>query len=172
MKHLIFIIISFFSSATYGQFEKSLSLITTGNFDFKTKGLNRNDAGFGISLDASLFSKHKLQLLLETSVERFMGDKLGFADPQGRENKSALIYIIKAGPQFFILKNIAISTTIGPAWHSIRAVGFTRDFCFKFGVTGFFGDKRRLVTKIFIVDIPNDNLNIQYFGIGLGYRVF
>ena len=172
MKPLIFIIISFLSFTTYGQFDKSLSVITTGNFDFKTKGLNSNDAGFGIGLDASLFSQHKLQLLLETSVDRFMGDKVGFVDPQGRENKSALIYILKAGPQFFILKNIAISSTIGPAWHSIRAIGFTRDFCFKFGVVGFFGDKRRLVTKIFIVNIPNDNLNIQYFGIGLGYRFF
>jgi hypothetical protein len=172
MKLLIAIVICFFTKTSYGQFDKSFSLMATGNFDFKTKGLALNDAGFGIGLDGSLFSKHKLQLLLETSTDRFIGDKQFILADEGRENKSPAIYSIKVGPQFFISKNIALSTTFGPAWHSIQAIGFTRDYGFKFGATGFLGDKRRLVTKIFMVYIPKDNLNIRYFGLALGYRFF
>ena len=78
--------------------------MATGNFNFKTKGLAMNDAGFGIGFDASLFAKHKLQLLLETNADVFIGDKELLVDAQGRENKSPTIYSIKAGPQFFILK--------------------------------------------------------------------
>ena len=170
MKSLIVLITFFFSLTSYGQFAKSFSLMATGNFDFKTKGLALNDAGFGIGLDASFFSKHKIQLLLETSGDRFIGDKDFITADEGRENKSPAIYSIKVGPQFFISKNIALSATFGPAWHSIQAIGFTRDYGFKFGATGFLGDKKRLVTKIFIVYIPKDNLNIRYFGIALGYR--
>jgi hypothetical protein len=146
--------------------------MATGNFDFKTKGLALNDAGFGIDLSASIFSKYKLQLLLETSTDRFIGDKQFIVADEGRENKSPAIYSIKAGAQYFISRKIAFSTTFGPAWYSIQAIGFTRDYGFQFGVTGFFGDKRRLVTKIFMVDIPKDNLNIRYFGLALGYRIY
>lgn len=172
MKPLIITITCFLSATSYGQFDNSLTLMASGNFDFKTKGLALNDAGFGIGFDVSFFSKRKLQLLLETNTDWFIGDKLLQIDSEGRHLTSANIYSIKAGPQFFISKNIALSTTFGPAWHSIKAIGFTRDYGFKFGATGFLGDKRRLVTKIFMVYIPNDNLNIRYFGLALGYRFF
>ena len=99
-----------------------------GNFNFKTKGLAMNDAGFGIGFDASLFAKHKLQLLLETNANVFIGDKELLVDAQGRENKSQTIYSIKAGPQFFIFERIALSTTFGVAWHSVKAIDFTCDF--------------------------------------------
>lgn len=170
MKLLIILIFCFLSTKSYCQFDKSFSFVTSANLDFKTKGLATNEAGMGMSLDAFLFAKHKLQLIIETSADQFIGDKLLIEDAQGRENKRAAIYTIKAGPQFFLSKKIALSTTIGPAWHSIEAVGFTRDYGFKFGITGFPGHKRRLVTKIFMVDILRDNLNIQYFGLQLGFR--
>ena len=54
----------------------------------------------GISLDALLFAKHKLQLLLETSTDKFFGDKLFTVDDQGRQNKTVTIYTIKAGRNF------------------------------------------------------------------------
>src|SRR3982074_1518171 len=104
MKLLIIIIIYFLLPTTYGQFEKFLSLMATGNFDFKTKGLAMNDAGFGIGLDATLFSKHKLQFLIETNADQFIGDKLLRVDAQGRHLTSAAIYSMNAGPQFFISK--------------------------------------------------------------------
>lgn len=172
MKPLISIILCLLSLASVGQFDKPVSIGASRNFNFKTKGLALNDAGFGISLDASLFSNHKLQLLLETGTDRFIGDKSFIIDAKGRENKSAAIYSIKAGPQFFISKNIAISTTFGPAWHSVQAVSFTHDYGFKLGATGFWGNKRRLITKMFMVNIPKEDVSIQYFGFGLGHRFY
>lgn len=170
MKLIIIIIFCFLSTLSYGQFDKSFSVITAANFNFNTKGLATNEAGVGIGVDAMLFAKHKLQLLIETSADQFFGDKLLTVDARGRENKNAAIYTIKAGPQFFLSKKIALLTTIGPAWHSIEAVGFTRDYGLKFAVAGFLGHKRRLVARIFMVDIPRDNLNIQYLGLQLGFR--
>ena len=170
MKTLIILVFSFLSTKSYCQFGKSFSLITSANLNFKTRGLATNNAGVGISLDALLFAKRKLQLLFETSTDNFFGDKLFIVDDQGRQNKTATIHTIKAGPQFFLTKNIALSSTIGPAWHSIRAIGFSRDYGFKFAITGFHGVKRRIVTKLFIVEILKDNLNIRYFGLQLGYR--
>ena len=170
MKILLILVFSFLSNKSYCQFDKSLSFIASANLNFKTRGLATNDAGVAMSLDALLFAKHKLQLFVETGTDKFFGDKLFIVDDQGRQNKTASIYTIKAGPQFFVTKNIALSTTIGPAWHSIRAIGFSRDYGFKFAVTGFLGVKRRIVTKIFMVEILKDNLNVRYFGLQLGYR--
>ena len=170
MKILLILVFSFLSTKSYCQFDKSFSLIASANLNLKTRGLATNDAGVGISLDALLFAKHKLQLLVETGTDKFIGDKLFIVDDKGRQNKTATIHTIKAGPQFFLTKNIALSTTIGPAWHSIRAIGFSRDYGFKFAVTGFLGVKRRIVTKIFMVEILKDNLNVRYFGLQLGYR--
>jgi hypothetical protein len=170
MKILIIAILCSLSLTSYAQFEKPLSLTAGSNFNFKTKGLGMNDAGFGINLDASLFAKHKLQLLVETGSAIFIGNKLRIVYADGTENKNPVIYSIKAGPRFFISKNIALSATFGPEWHSASAVSFTADNSFKFAATGFFGVKRRLVAEIFMVDTPKDSVNIRYFGIGLGYR--
>jgi hypothetical protein len=93
-------------------------------------------------------------------------------NPDGRENKNPVIYSIRAGSRFFISKNIALSATLGPAWHSVSAAGFTTGNSFKFAATGLFGVKRRLVAEIFMVDISKDSENIRYFGIGLGYRFY
>jgi hypothetical protein len=171
MKSLIIIIFCFLSTKSYCQFDKPFSLITSVNLDFKLKGLATNEAGLGINIDAILFAKHKLQLLVETSGDQFIGDKTYIVDAQGRENKTATIYTINAGPQFFVSKTFALSTTTGPAWHSIEDIGFTRDYGFKFAVTGFLGHKRKLVSRIFMVNILKNNLNIQYFGLQLGFRL-
>lgn len=170
MRPLIILIFCFLSIKSYCQFDKPFNLIASANFDFKLKGLATNDAGMGLNLDAILFAKHRLQLLIETSADRFIGDKFLIIDAQGRENKNAAIYTIEAGPQFFLSKRIALSATIGPAWHSIEAFSFTRDCGFKFAATGFLGHKRRLVTRIFMVDILKENLNVQYFALQLGFR--
>ena len=170
MKTLIILIFCFVSAKSYSQFDKPFSLITSVNLDFKLKGLATNETGVGINIDAILFAKHKLQLLLQTSADQFIGDKSLIIDAQGRENKSATIYTIHAGPQYFVSKRIALSTTIGPAWHSIQAIGFSHDLGFKFAATGFLGPKRKLVTRIFMVNIIKENLNVRYFGLQLGFR--
>jgi hypothetical protein len=172
MKTTITVILIYLSLPTFGQFNKFLTLNANGSFDFKTKGLGTNDAGVGLTLDGTIFANHKLQLLLEASTDGFIGDKLLIVDAQGRSPKSAVIYSMRVGPQFFILKNIAISTTYGPFWHRIRAYEFTNDYGFKFGITTFFGKNRRFTSRVFIVTIPKDIVDIQYFGLGIGYRFY
>ncbi len=47
---------------------------------------------------------------------------------------------------------------------------FTTDYGFKSAITGFLTEKKRFVTKLFLVAIPKKDLNIKYFGLSLGYR--
>ena len=44
MKPFLILILCFFSFKSYCQFDKSFSLITSANLNFKTKGLATNDA--------------------------------------------------------------------------------------------------------------------------------
>lgn len=172
MRYIIIKICCLLSLSSFGQFDKTISLRASGNFNVTRNGFGTNDAGLGLGLDASFFSNHKLNLLTETSAETFFGSKEFIINPEGRENKAPVIYSVKAGPQFFISKNIALSVTYGPSWYSIQAVSFTSDYGFKLGITGLFGKERRLVTKVFLAEIPKDNINIQYFGVGVGYRFY
>lgn len=170
MRFLIAISIFITSFSGFGQTEKLISLRATGNFNFKTKGLATNDAGIGLGIDASILLKNRLQIVVETSADRFIGDKLLILDSTGRENKSAAIYSIKVGPQFFVSKTLALSATYGPAWYTIREFSYSYDYGFKFSLIGFFGDYKRFVAKGFMVHLPVNNRNIQYFGLGAGYR--
>lgn len=171
MKVIIITIFLLLSLTSFAQSNKPVNLAAIGNFNFKLRGFGTNDAGVGLGLNASFFARHKLQLLAEANAETFFGSKLLIINQEGRENKAPAIYSFTAGPQFFISKNIAFSVTGGSYLHSIEAVGFTNDFGFRFGITGFAGRKRRFVTKLFMTEIPKD-YDIQYFGVGVGYRFY
>ena len=172
MKITITAILIYLSLPTSGQSNKFLTLNANIAFNFKTKGLGTNDAGVGFALDGTIFANHKLQLLIEASTDDFFGDKLFIVDAQGRNTKSAVIYSMRVGPQLFILKNIAISTTVGPFWHRVRAYEFTNDFGFKFGITTFFGKNKRFNSRFFMTTIPKEIVDIQFFGLGIGYRFY
>ena len=166
---LLFFMITQLSS--FGQFDKSTTLRATANFNLTLNGLATNDAGVGLGIDASFFSKHRLQALIETSADWFIGDKLLVLDSvTGKAAKSAAVRSIKIGPQFFITKRIAVSVTYGPAWHTVRAFNYSMDYGFKYSVTGFLGNKRRFTTKVFMVDIPVKERNILYLGLAAGVR--
>ena len=172
MKHLFTILLALVVATTcFGQFEKSTTFRATVNFNIVLDGLATNDAGIGVGLDASFFSQKRLQALLETSADRFIGDKLMVADPiTGEETKSAAIYSVKAGPQFFITNNLALAVTYGPSWHVIRDFKYKLDYGLKYSVIGFFGAQKNFITKLFLVNIPVGAQKIQYIGIAAGYR--
>jgi hypothetical protein len=172
VKHLFTFFFSLSIITTcFGQLEKSTTFRATANFNIVLDGLATNDAGVGLGFDASFFSKNKLQVLIETSADCFIGDKVMVIDPvTGKEGKSAAIYSIKAGPQFFITKNIALAATYGPAWHVLRDFDYTVDYGFKYSITGFLGRQKRFVTKVFMVNISVEEQQIQYLGIAAGVR--
>ena len=172
MKYLLLIIISISSLPCFGQAAKFIDLQVIGNINFKTRGLATNDAGVGINLDAALFSTHKLQLLVEGSSAVFIGDKLLVTDSMERKAESAVIHSITAGLQYFISKKIAVSVLYGFNWHRIRAFEFTQDDGYKFCVTGFTGNKKRTLIQFFMVDVPRKEIDIRYFGIGIGYKFY
>ena len=172
MKHLFTFLMSLSTVVTcFGQLEKATTFRATANFNIVLDGLATNDAGVGLGLDASFFSKSKLQALVETSADRFIGDKLLVADPiTGKEAKGAAVFSVKAGPQFFITRNLALAATYGPAWHVLRDFDYTVDYGFKYSITGFLGNQKRFVTKVFMVNIPVEEQQIQYLGIAAGFR--
>ena len=171
MKIIFITIFYLLSVASFAQNSRPVNLLATGNFNSKLRGFGTNNAGVGLSLNASFFARHKLQLLAEANAETFFGNKLLIINQEGKESKAPAIYSFTAGPQFFISKNIALSVTYGPYRYSIEDIGFTNDFGFRFGITGFAGRKKRFVTKLFMTEIPK-SYDIQYFGIGVGYRFY
>lgn len=159
------------SAISFGQ-DRFINITAAGTFDFHTRGLYLNDAGFGINLDVSAFSKNKLRLLAEAGSDKFIGDKLLHVDSLGNQNKSVVINSVKLGLQYFISKRIAASVVFGPAWHRISAPGFTKDYCYKISITAFLDHKEKLGTKLFAVNIPWKGSGIRYLGFGIGYRIY
>lgn len=154
----------------FAQFDKPISIRATGNFNVALRGLGVDDAGVGLGLDASFFSKHRLQALVETSLDHFFGDKSLYIDTLTGKDAKTNIYNIKAGPQFFITKNFALSATYGPSWYKVRDFDYATDYGFKYSITGFLGKKRHFVAKVFIVDIPAQFQRIQYLGFAAGIK--
>jgi hypothetical protein len=172
MKYLFILLFSLSAvTACFGQFQKPVTFRATANFNIALGGLATNDAGIGLGLDAAFFSKNRLQALFETSADRFVGDKLLILDPiTNKEAKSAAVYSVKVGPQFFISDNLALAATYGPAWYVLRDFDYTSDYGFKYSITGFLGKQKRFVTKVFMVNIRAGERNIQYLGIAAGFR--
>jgi len=173
MKTILLLIFCSLSIAAFSQHKKPFSIGLSGNFDFHTRGLATNDAGLGIGLNASYAIKQKLQLLIEINRDWFIGDKLLVVDSQlGSDTKPAAINTIKAGGRFFITKKLGVSAMAGPAWHTIREFTYAQDMGYQFGFDWFHGSKERVLTRLFLAGIPNNQVNIHYWGIQLGYRIY
>ena len=172
MKILLFVVACLASLCSAGQLNKPVSILTAGNVLFKTTGANYNNTGVSLHINASFFSTHKLQLLVETSADKFFGDKVYYVSAAGKEINKVILYSIKAGPQLFVTRHVALSATFGQTWHSINAEGFSRDYGLQYGATGFIGRKKRFITRVVMVhNLKTDKIS-RYVGVGLGYRVY
>jgi hypothetical protein len=172
IKILTFLVYFAFAQSCFAQFDKQVVARATANFNIVLDGLGTNDAGVGLGLDISFFSKRKLQLVLEGSGDWFIGDKLGIADSLGEyiHTKSARAYSLRLGPQYFINKNIAVSVTYGPAWYVFRATEYVTDHSFRYSIIGFWGKRRHFTTKVFLSQIGTRRPNVSYLGIAAGMR--
>jgi|GEM_PF-6729605 len=170
-KYFLFTLLCISSIACFSQFDKQVTVRASANFDFGTKGLATNTAGAGLGLDVSFLSKHSFQILVETSADRFWGDKLMLVFENNTEKiKKPTVINVHVGPQYFLCKNIAVSLTYGPSWHTVRNVKYSVDGGFRFALTGFWGANKHVLSKAFIENIPIKNEAIRYFGVGVGYR--
>ncbi|HVG16656.1 MAG TPA: hypothetical protein VM935_16900 [Chitinophagaceae bacterium] len=171
MKQVLLIFLSIIQLSCFAQFDKPVTIRATTNFNIALKGLATNDAGIGVGIDASFFSTHKLQVLLETSADWFFGDKLLIIDAStGEKVKSAAVHSLRLGPQFFIHKNLALSITYGPAWSVVQDTDYSLHGGLKYGATGFLGKKRNVIAKLFMVNIPAAEQTIHYLGLAGGFR--
>lgn len=175
MKNVILIAFCFISFCCFGQFEKSTSFSTTGNFNIALKGLGYAEVGLGAGLSASFFSKHRLQAVIEAQTARFK-DNLHEYDVITGEIAKTAVYTVGAGPQLCISRRIALSVTYGPCWYKALYTDYSFGYGFQYSISGFWDSKRRFITKVFMVHIPAKEPPIQYAGpiqyLGLtaGYR--
>ncbi|MEJ7912443.1 MAG: hypothetical protein WKF70_04765 [Chitinophagaceae bacterium] len=171
MKQVLSVFFTIFQLSCLAQFDKPLSVRATANFNGVREGLATNDAGFGLGLDVSFFSTHRLQALIETSADWFVGDKLLVINATtGESSKPAAVHSIKFGPQFFVHKSLALSVTYGPAWSVLQDWQYSRNNGIKYSVTGFVGRERKTIAKLFMVNLPTPQNRIQYFGFAAGIR--
>lgn len=154
----------------FGQTHKSILLWPAAHFNFGTKGLGADDAGFGAELNASLFSQHQLHSLVEGSSDHFFGDKVYYTDASGKELNRSALYSLKVGAQYSVSKQVALSATFGPAWHCFHETAFTTDYGFRFGATAFLGKQQRLVLKAAATTLSTAEVPVHYFSFGMGYR--
>lgn len=164
---ILFTCVSFSSAA---QFDRSVRITPIINFNVVLNGLGQNDAGMGLELNASFFAKHKLQLLIESGTDRFIGDKVLRIDPvSGEHARNAIVYNLKAGPQLFISKTLSISMTYGPSWYLVRDFGFTTAYGLKYGLSCYVSEGKKLRFSLSMIDLQGVNENIQYIALGIGY---
>jgi hypothetical protein len=172
MKYFLTTIVMLFSlNVCFGQFDKFVTIRATGHFNVLLNGLGYNEVGLGGGLDFSLFSKGRLQMLFEGSTAHFVGDKVLYFDTlTGEHALNPSVFDVKVGPQYFVTRNIAIAVTYGPSWHVYDKPSYTLDYGLKYSLTGFWGPRRKFITKLFLSDIPNDQRRIQYLGFAAGIR--
>lgn len=171
MRQLLLLLFYITALSCFGQFAKPVTLRATVNMNIPIAGLGTNNFGAGLGLDASFFSRNKLQAIVEASADRFIGDKLLVVNiVTGKEAKNAAVYSIKAGPQYFLNQNFALAVTYGPTSYVVREFTYTMTGGFKLSITGFLGEQKRFVTNAFLVNIPNEQQSLRYFGLAAGYR--
>jgi hypothetical protein len=133
--------------------------------------LSYNEIGLGAGCNASFFGRHKLQALIEANINYFYGDKTYlFETSTGIGERTAGAHSIKAGPQFFVSKNISLSVTYGAAWYTIHEFKYTRSDAFKYSVTGFLGPKKRFVTQLSFTSVSTTGNPIRFIALAAGRR--
>lgn len=170
MKPCFFILLSLITFNASAQFNRFLFMSATAQANVGQKALAYDNAGYGLSINTSFPGYSKWEVTASVSANGFFGDKIYYLPNEGRQNKGPAIYTLFAGPQYFILSRLAVSVTAGPAWYSIHTKGFSASTGYHFEATGYLGKKRRIVTRLSFSDIPANEINIQYFGLGIGYR--
>jgi hypothetical protein len=170
MRQLLVLTFSLIVMISQAQFHEGTSFRATANFNIVLKGLATNEAGAGLGFDASFFSKHRLQLILETSADRYIGDKVLVFNSRTGEHAKTAVYGLRSGPQFFLTKSVAVAVTYGPSWHKVRDFDYSMNGGFKYSLTGFLGANRNCVVKLFMVDINAAVQHIQYLGLAAGVR--
>lgn len=170
MKRYLFLLPLLVALHAQGQFDRKVFMDFTGNFFAGQKAFNLDNAGYGLSLDASFPGYSRWQVTVSPNAGHFFGDKILYIPDEGRVNDGPVVYNLFAGPQYFITKRIAISLTAGLSWYSIHTRGFSTGAGYQAAATGFLGKKRRFVLKFLFTEIPKKVKNLQYMGIGVGYR--
>jgi hypothetical protein len=168
---LLFTILCVHTSA-FAQFDKVIGLRVGGHFDFLVKAPSHDDAGFGLNVDIPVMNRNKFHALITAHIERLLGDKSGFVNPQGRLNKASAIHGVQAGPEYFVIPDIAISVQYGIFWHSINEVSFNSNDGYRVGITFLPGKSRAFVMQISRTSISRPVVPVRYYTFGLGYRLF
>jgi len=97
-----------------GHSQKNHSLAASADFDFLTNGLGMNDAGIGFTIHYNLFTRSKLQLRTEASLDHFFGSKDLMIDSAGNHYyDSPTMLAFKAGPEFHFTKGLALAVLYG-----------------------------------------------------------
>lgn len=171
MKPLPLTIALLLSLGSLAQREKPVSLRFTGQFDFSVRGMALNNAGMGVNTGISFFAKKRVNLLTEAHSHWYIGDKQLIIDNDGKALPNGSLHALQAGPQVFLSKTLALSTTYGVAWHRQDEWDYTRDAGYRVALTGYFGDQNNFITQLSWLQVPRPDANIRHWGIGVGYRL-
>ena len=118
------------------QIDQPVTVSAGVHFNSFVRGIGTNDAGAGLDLRISIFTRHRLHALIDASAARFIGDKRYIVDgTTGEEAVNARLYNLHAGPELFLTKRLAVSISYGCSWHKIRSFDYSTDRTFQYGLT-------------------------------------
>lgn len=171
MRPLTLMVTILLSLSCWGHREKPLSVRFAGQFDFAVRGMAMNDAGMGAMAGLSVFARQRVQLLAEGGSHWYIGDKQYIMDREGRELPNGSLHTVQAGPQVFLTKTLALSATYGVAWFRLHDWDHQADEAYRVALTGYFGDHNNFITQLSWMQVPQPEMTIRHFGIGVGYRL-
>lgn len=150
--------------------QKKIAVSALAQFDFAATNLANNDAGFGATLALNAFAQKRLQLRTEVSLDHFIGNKILLVDAYGIEYPShPTVISVKAGPEFFLSKNLSVAGLYGYAAYSLFDLKVKEDAA-KFILAAHFGKQKRAVANVYFQNIFRA-YPVHFFGVGVGYRV-
>lgn len=170
MRRSVAILLLLFSaSSTLAQ--KNYSLFVSANFDFLTKGLGTNDAGFGLTLHSNFFTKQRLQLKAEVSLDHFIGNKLLMVDSLGNHYYgNPTMLSIKAGPEIFIARKISVSALYGLVRYKFFADEIYSE-SIKIALVVQPPKHKNMRIGFYFTKLPDSKSAVHYFGINVGFRI-
>lgn len=151
--------------------QRNFSLSASGNFSFLVRGSGLNNGGFGINIHSNLFTKNKLQLRAEASIDQFLGGKLLMEDSLGNPyNSNPAILSFKAGPVYFVTKNTSIAALYGYCRYNYFGDNYRSD-SFKFVLTTRPRQHPRLLIGCSFTKMTGVNDDIHFCGVNVGYKI-
>ena len=151
--------------------QRNYSLSGTANFDFLTNGLGANDDGVGFSVLSNVFTKKRIQLKVDASLDHCFGDKILIMDSLGNNlPSSATLVGLRLGPECFVTDKISLSALYGYTTYHVYG-DKNHSGSYKLAITSYLGKNKRTLFAVSFSKLTGTYSFVHFCGISIGSRI-